>query len=103
MQDYLWRFLPEQQQILAKLISQFRFSFSNRNKFLIYVFEILKINELISFEKLIEQLNVVEILNNEQIQGKQKGDFLLARLFALRFPQTDQLIKEGKFNLKNHD
>lgn len=99
MQDYLLRFSPAQRQVLEKLIIDFRLSFSNSNKLLIYVFEILKINEHLSFADLIEQLQTAEILNDELVQGKQKGELLLARLFAMRFPETEQLIKEGKFKL----
>lgn len=99
MSDYLQRFTPAQQKELRETISVLRLSFSNQNKFLEYIYEILQINEILNFTKLIASLNIKEILADKNIQGKKKGEKVIEKLFEIRFPETTILIKEGKFSV----
>ena len=98
MADYLARFEPKQQAVLKNLIAEFKLSFSNTGKFLMYVFEILKRDETLSFNELLTQLAPTEILANQNVQGRHKGLLLIDRLFVLRFPETARLIREGKLD-----
>jgi len=99
MSDYLLRFSPAEQKILTALSGELRLSFSNNIKFLQYIFELLKIEENLSFENIITSLQITDIMQNTQLQGKQKGEEVLAKLFALRFPESAELIKKGEFNV----
>ncbi len=74
-----------------------RLSFSNQTKFLQYIYEILRRDETNSFEELLASLGIEKINADEHVQGKKKGEAVIARLFEIRFPESAELIRTGKF------
>jgi hypothetical protein len=99
MNDLLQRFSPEQQNILKKLRAELKLSFSNNRSFLTYIYEILRRESPLDFDVLIKELNIPAILENKNVQGKKKGEKIIDILFARRFPETAELIKNGEFNV----
>lgn len=99
MEDLLLRFSQEQQTKLQQLSAKLNLSFSNNKLFLTYIYEILRRESSLDFHTLIKELNISAILESKNIQGKNKGKTVLDILFARRFPETTELIKNGEFNV----
>lgn len=99
MNDLLERFSAKEQNLLTQLSAELHLSFSNNKLFLIYIYEILRREPALTFNVLLESLNFAEILKNNNIQGKRKGEVVLDKLFERRFPETAELIRKGEFNV----
>jgi len=96
--SYLKRFNFLERIYLNNLLRTIHFSYSNSLKLLAYVYEI-KRRENFSVKEILQKIDVVNIINNSDYQGKKKTELVLNKLFTLRNPLTSQYIKDKKLIL----